>query len=101
MFHCSILFRLKPGISLDRVRGARSALQALVETLPGVEQFTVTHNLAADSGGYNLALFSTFENRAACEIFLRHPEYQRVWAQELEPVVSDHLCAQGPSGPAE
>ncbi|MGE3171945.1 MAG: Dabb family protein [Planctomycetota bacterium] len=95
MFHCVILYRLKPGIPLDRVRGARTALQALVETLPGVELFTVTHNLAADSGGFNLALFSAFENRNACEIFLRHPEYLRVWTEQLEPVVADHLTAQG------
>lgn len=95
MFHCAILFRLKAGIPLDRVRGARSSLQALVETLPGVEQFTVTHNVAPDSGGYNLALFSAFENKNACEIFLRHPEYRRVWAEELGPLVESHVSAQG------
>lgn len=95
MFHCVILFRLKPGIPLDRVRGAREALQALVETMPGVEQFTVTHNVAADAQGYNLALFSAFENKTACDIFQRHPEYRRVWTEELEPVVSAHVTAQG------
>lgn len=95
MFHCVILYRLRAGIPLERVRGARLALQALVETLPGVESFTVTHNLAADSGGYNLALFSTFENRNACDIFLRHPEYVRVWDQELSGVVENRIIAQG------
>lgn len=95
MFHNVILFRLKPGIPLDRVRGARSALQALVETMPGVEHFTVTHNVAAESGGYNLALFSAFENKTACEIFHRHPEYRRVWSEDLEPVVATHVTAQG------
>ena len=100
MFHCVILFRLKPGIPLDRVRGARCALQELVETLPGVEQFTVTHNVAAEAGGYNLALFSAFESRTACEIFLRHPEYQRVWREELTPVVASHVAAHGESGEA-
>ncbi|MEY4828340.1 MAG: Stress responsive Barrel Domain [Planctomycetota bacterium] len=95
MFHCTILFRLKPGIPLDRVRGARQSLQALVETLPGVEHFSVTHNVAAESKGFNLALFSTFENQSACEIFLRHPEYQRVWHEDLLPVVAEHVTAQG------
>lgn len=97
MFHCVILYRLRAGIPLERVRGARMALQALVETLPGVESFTVTHNLAADSGGFNLALFSTFENRNACDIFLRHPEYVRVWDQELKAVVENRIIAQGDS----
>ena len=95
MFHCVILFRLKPGIPLDRVRDARQSLQALVETLPGVEQFTVTHNLATESQGFNLALFSTFENKHACDIFLRHDEYQRVWTEELEPLVETHVTALG------
>ncbi|MBX3463379.1 MAG: Dabb family protein [Planctomycetes bacterium] len=95
MFHCVILFRLKPGIPLERVRGARLALQSLVETMPGVDHLTVTHNLAADRQGFNLALFSRFENRTACEIFLRHPEYQRVWSEDLLPVIDQHVMAQG------
>ena len=99
MFHCVILFRLKPGIPLDQVRDARSALQSLVETLPGVEHFTVTHNLAPTTNGYNLALFSVFENHNACDIFLRHPEYQRVWTEELEPLVESHQAAHGQSEP--
>lgn len=95
MFHCVILFSLKPGVALDRVRVARESLQALVETMPGIAQLTVTHNLATDRQGYNLALFSAFESRTACEIFLRHPEYQRVWDEELAPVIERHLMAQG------
>ena len=95
MFHCAILFRLKGGIPLDRVRGARSALQALVETLPGVDHFTVTHNLAPESGGYNLALFSTFENRSAFEICQRNPEFVRVLDRELAPLVESRVNAWG------
>lgn len=98
MFHCTILFALKPGIPLDRVRGAREALQDLVETMPGVEHLVVTHNLAGERGGFNLALFSVFENKTACDIFLRHPEYQRVWQQELEPLIERHLAAMGDDG---
>ncbi len=95
MFHCVILFALKPGIALDRVRGARRALQALVETMPGVEHFTVTHNVAPDRAGFNLVLFSGFESQNACEIFLRHPEYIRVRDEELGPIVDQQLMAQG------
>jgi hypothetical protein len=95
VFYCTILFRLRPGIALDRIRVARRSLQALVETLPGVEHFGVSHNIAVESGGFNLALFATFENRNACEIFLRHPEYRRVWNDELAPIVEKHVMAQG------
>lgn len=95
MFHCTILFSLKPGIALDRVRNAREALQALIETMPGVDHLTVTHNVAADRQGYNLALFSGFESRTACDIFFRHPEYQRVWQEDLGPLVDRQVTAQG------
>jgi hypothetical protein len=95
MFHCTILFALKPGIALDRVRIAREALQDLIETMPGVDHLAVTHNLAAGRQGYNLALFSGFETRTAADIFFRHPEYQRVWTEELAPLVERQLMAQG------
>jgi heme-degrading monooxygenase HmoA len=95
MFHCTILFALKPGIALERVRQARESLQQLIEQMPGVDHLTVVHNVAADRQGYNLALFSAFESRTACDIFFRHPEYQRVWRDEIEPLVDRHVVAQG------
>jgi len=95
MFHCTILFALKPDISLVKVRAAREALQALIETMPGVDHLTVTHNIADDRNGFNLALFSGFESKEACEIFLRHPEYQRVMREELEPMIDQKLVAHG------
>jgi heme-degrading monooxygenase HmoA len=101
MFHCVYLFALKSGIALERVRTARSSLQALVETMPGVFHLTVTHNVAPDRGGYNLVLFSAFESRTACEIFFRHPEYVRVWNEELGPIVAQRIAAQGDSGNPE
>ena len=95
MFHCTILFALKPGISLERVRAARESLQALIETMPGVAHLTVAHNVAADRHGYNLALFSGFDSSNACDIFFRHPEWQRVWRDELVPLVERHIVARG------
>lgn len=95
MFHCTILFALKPGISLDRVRAARESLQELIETMPGVDHLAVTHNVAPDRNGFNLALFSAFESRTACDIFFRHPEYRRVWQEELGPLVERQMMAQG------
>lgn len=95
MFHCTILFALKPGISLMRVRSAREALQALIETMPGVDHLTVAHNVADDRQGYNLALFSGFESKEACDIFLRHPEYRRVLDEELAPLVDSKVVAMG------
>ena len=98
MFHCTILFALKPGIALDKVRSAREALQALIETMPGADHMTVTHNVATESQGYNLALFSGFESKEACDIFLRHPEYRRVLDEELAPLVDSRVVAMGSDG---
>ena len=52
MFQHVVLYRLKQGVTLERVRTAREALAALIETLPGVEHFSVVQNVAADNGGF-------------------------------------------------
>ncbi|MHC4513401.1 MAG: Dabb family protein [Planctomycetota bacterium] len=95
MFHYVTLYRLKPGVTLDRVRNAREELAALVETLPGVVHFTVTDNLSDRNRGYTLALFSLFESREAFEIFQRHPSYQKVWESRLQQVVEERIIATG------
>ena len=94
MFYCTILFAIKPGIPLDKVRSAREALQSLIETMPGVDHLTVSHNVADDRQGFNLALFSGFESKEACEIFFRHPEYACAM-RELEPLIEHRVIAQG------
>ena len=86
---------MKPGVTLDRVRAAREALSRLVETLPGVVHFSVIDNLADLNQGFTLVLFSIFENKQACAICHRHPEYERVWVELLEPVVEDRIVAEG------
>lgn len=95
MFHCTILYALRPGVALGQVRAARQSLQSLIETLPGVEHFVVTHNLAPEGAGFNLVLFSAFTDRVACEIFLRHDEFSRVHQEELDPVVDRRIVALG------
>ncbi len=99
MFHHVVLFKLRAGVTLDRVRGAREALGALVETLPGVDHFAVTHNVAEHHGGFSMVLFSVFESPEAFAIFSRHPEFRRVWEEELLPVIDEHMVAQGPPLP--
>jgi len=94
-FHHVELFRLRPGVPISDVRAAREALGNLVETLPGVLSFAVTDNLAERNAGFTMALFSAFADRRAYDIFTRHPEYQRVREQLLEPVVADRIVAQG------
>lgn len=95
MLHYVVLFRLKPGVTLDRVRKAKLSLAELAETLPGVLHFAVTDNLAPENGGYTLALFSAFESRRAFEIFERHDAVQQVLREDLGPVVAARVVAHG------
>ncbi len=95
IFHHVVLFRLKSGVTLERVREAREELARLVETLPGVLHFAVTDNLSGSNNGFTMALFSTFEDRQAYDIFIRHPEYRRVWDQLMAQVVDEQVIAQG------
>ena len=93
-FHYIVLYRLREGVTLDRLRDAKESLAALVETLPGVRHFAVTDNVAEANQGYRLALISQFEDRQAYEIFDRHPESRRVLA-DLEEIVEDRVVVHG------
>jgi heme-degrading monooxygenase HmoA len=95
MFHHVVLYRLRAGVTLDRVRAARESLAALVESLPGIHHLSVTDNLATQNGGYTLALFSAFESQAAFDIYRRHPEQVRVEQELLAPVVEERIVAEG------
>ena len=57
--------------------------------------FTVTDNLASQSQGYTMALFSQFESEQAYKICMRHPEFERVWRDRIEPVIGDRIVAEG------
>lgn len=96
-FHHIVLFRVRQGVTLDRVRKSREALAALVETLPGVRDFTVTENVAPDHEGYKLMLISSFEDRRAYDIFARHPEAKAALEEFMRHVAEDHLVVQGSS----
>lgn len=92
--HHVILFRLRGGVTLDRVRNAREALADLVETMPGVLHLTVGDNLAGQNGGFTLALFASFENRPAFEVCTRHPEWRRVFQEFIDPIVAERIVAE-------
>lgn len=98
MFSHVVLIRLRRGVTLERVRVAREALAQLVEQLPGVIHFSVTDNLAEQNAGYTLMLFSLFEDRAAFEIYRRHPEAIRVRDELLAPILENRIEAEGQAG---
>ncbi len=94
-FHYIVLFRLREGVPLERVRAAKDALASLVETSPGVRHFVVTENVAQENGGFRLALISNFENRQAFDIFARRPEVRAILDQMVEEVAEDRVVVQG------
>lgn len=97
-FHHIVVYRLRAGVTLDRVRSVRDDLAALVETLPGVRDFIVTDNVSPDAQGYKLALIATFDDRRAYEIFTRHPESKRILEALENEVTEDRLVIQGAAG---
>lgn len=94
-FHYSALYRLREGVTLDRVRAARKSLAELVETLPGVLHLAVVDNLSADNRGFTLCLFAVFENRHAYDVCSRHPDWLMVRDEMLAPVVAERLLVEG------
>jgi quinol monooxygenase YgiN len=98
VFSHVVLIRLRRGVTLERVRAAREALAQLIERLPGVLHFGVTDNLAEQNAGFTLMLVSVFEDRAAFEIYRRHPEARRVRDELLAPITEQRLEGEGELG---
>jgi heme-degrading monooxygenase HmoA len=77
-----VLWKLK-----DQAEGASREqnikhMRALLEALPGViseiKGFEVGQNTPRDETAYDLALYSTFASREALQVYIEHPEHQKV-----------------------
>ena len=95
-FNYAVRIRPQLGVNAVLIQG-RGFIPRLID-FNGTARVTFdgrAGGIGADRHGYNLALFSAFETRTAGDIFFRHPEYQRVWRDELVPLIERHVIAQG------
>ena len=78
-----VMWKLKPEAEgNDRSTNARlmkEELDALQGLVPGMLSLEVGFDLGIDASGYDVILYTEFENQAALEAYQAHPEHKAVF----------------------
>ena len=74
-----VVFKYKPGATPEQVQEASSAFQALKYKIPGIISFEHGDNISAENKnlGFNHVYLLTFENAAARDAYLPHPDHEK------------------------
>lgn len=79
------LVKFKQGTSEDQIEKTFEEILNLSETLPGIEDYVSGLNSSPETlnQGYTHGFVMSFENAAARDAYLAHPEHERVKAAVL------------------
>lgn len=81
-----VLIQFKEGTTPEKIDQIFDEFLDISETIPGVENFVSGPNTSPEglNQGYTHAFVMTFENAAARDTYLKHPEHERVKTLALE-----------------
>ena len=73
------LFRFKEGTSDSVIRQALDDLRRLAKVIPGISQFSIGRNNSPEglADGLTHGFVMTFQDAAARDTYLRHPEHEK------------------------
>ena len=74
-----VVFKYKAGASEDKIQTVTDAFRALQDTIPGIVSFEhgVNNSPEGKNQGFTHVYLLTFENAAARDAYLPHPEHQK------------------------
>lgn len=75
-----VLFRFKPETDEAQKAALAEGLGALPETIAEIREFVFGRDVVRSERSYDFGLVSTFDDRAALDIYQIHPEHQKVVA---------------------
>ena len=86
-----VLLKLKPGTTSDQTQAVLEGLKQL--KLPGIVSVTGGDNNSPEgkSQDFSWGFTITFENEAARDAYLPHPDHKAVSAETIRPIVDDVL----------
>ncbi|MFC7685318.1 Dabb family protein [Ureibacillus sp. GCM10028918] len=73
-----VLIKFSPATTLKQIQELIDRTLQLKEKIPGVLDIQQGINFSERSKGYDVGLTARFENRAALENYLPHPEHQKI-----------------------
>lgn len=88
-----VLLKLKEGVGSDRTNAVLEGLKELQDKLDGIVDVTGGDNNSPEgkSNGYEWGFVMTFEDAAARDAYLPHPDHKAVSASTIRPIVDDVL----------
>ena len=88
-----VLLKLKDGVTPDQKQAILDGLRGLQGKLPGIVSITGGDNNSPEgkSHGFNWCFKITFEELAARDAYLPHPDHKAVSAATIHPIADDVL----------
>jgi hypothetical protein len=75
-----VIFKFKPNTPEDHIRSAFMALRGLQKSIPGIKEFIGGPYKSPEgmNQGYTHGFIMTFESPKARDVYLPHPEHEKV-----------------------
>ncbi|MGH9166068.1 MAG: Dabb family protein [Acidimicrobiales bacterium] len=78
MLRHAVLFRWRPEVTAEDVAAITEALRQLPAVIPELRDYQVGSDVGTDDGNWDFAVVAVFDNEAARQAYVRHPEHQAV-----------------------
>ncbi len=79
----TVLFGFNDNVDETQVRQAITELNRLPELIPEVRSWEIAEDVGKRGTSLRFALLATFDDMAAVERYLKHPEHEKVVARAL------------------
>ena len=94
MFSHVVVFRFKPGTSVQQVDAIERGLAGLPARLPDMRSYRYGRDLGIRDGNCDFAVVAEFDDAAAWLVYQRDEEHRRVIEQLIVPVTAERHAVQ-------
>ena len=84
-----VLFKIKAGVTPDKIMTMIKALEDLQNEIPQLAGMHAGINFSDRNKGFGVMLVSRFKTKEDLEIYAVHPAHKRVIAEYIQPIRED------------
>ena len=85
----TVLFKIKPGTSKDKVDSMTDSLNGLKKEIPELLELHVGVNFSPRNQSYDIMLYSRFDDLKALQTYSDHPSHRKVIEEKVHPIRED------------
>ena len=89
MIEHMVLFKVKSDASATDAEQMLKELRGLAKRIPAVLELTCGTNLSSRNQGFTHGLFVRFRSREDLDVYINHPEHQRVVAERVRLITEN------------